>query len=409
MAAQLDVFLPLPLTDRGPAYTCGSISRGMACPELGVTIFTPRTRRMPVSPARVRQVLPQWARCLPYKWVRLGARAKVEAAFLLHAEAPSASAPRAAYIWPDASLASIVKLKRANVATFREMINCHRRTAKAILDDAYQRIGATPKHGITELSALREQEALEAVDYIFCPSPMVEASLIENNIPRSKLIPASYGWDPKRFSGSKRLLASHHGPTFVFAGTVCIRKGCHLLLKYWASSNVRGRLVLAGQVEDTIKQRCAALLQRPDVVVSDFVPDIASLYRSADVFVFPTLEEGAPLVTNEACGCGLPVITTPMGAGRIVRHDREGFVIDPYDADLWIEAIKVLAEDDGCRARMSLAASERANSFHWDSVAIARRQQILERIAPRPESRSASAFDLSSMATIGTAAEQPAL
>jgi glycosyltransferase involved in cell wall biosynthesis len=360
---------------------------------------------MPVSPATVRQVLPQWARHLPYKWVRPGAGDKVETAFLLHAEAPSASAPHAAYIWPDASLAAIMKLKRANVTTFREMINCHRATAKTILDEAYQRIGTTPKHGITESSAIREQQALEAVDYIFCPSPMVEASLLENNIPESKLIAASYGWDPKRLSGSKRRLASHQGPTFVFAGTICIRKGCHLLLDYWARSNIRGRLVLAGHLEDTVKERCAALLHRPDVVVLDFVPDVASLDRSADVFVFPTLEEGAPLVTYEACGCALPIITTPMGAGRIVRHHREGFVIDPYDAASWIDAMRTLAEDRDRRAQMSLAASERAKSFDWDSVAIARRQQILDRIAPRPESRLASAFGLSSAAAVGATPE----
>jgi hypothetical protein len=54
---------------------------------------------------------------------------------------------------------------------------------------------------------------------------------------------------------------------------------------------------------------------------------------------------------------------------------------------------------------MSLAASERAKSFDWDSVAIARRQQILDRIAPRPESRLASAFGLSSAAAVGATPE----
>jgi glycosyltransferase involved in cell wall biosynthesis len=363
---------------------------------------------MPVSPAAVKQVLPRWARHLPYKWVSTGAGANVEAAFVAHAEA-SPMASHAAYIWPDTSLASIMQLKRANITTFREMINCHRRTAKAILDDAYQRVRAAPRHGITDSSTACEQETLEAVDYIFCANGMVEASLLENNIPRSKLIGASYGWDPARFGGTKRLLADRPGPTFVFAGTICVRKGCHLLLDYWARSHVRGRLVLAGHLEDTIKDRCAALLQRPDVIVLDFVPDVASLYRSADVFVFPSLEEGGPQVTYEACGCALPVITTPMGAGRIVRHNREGFVIDPYDAVSWIDAMKTLAEDRDRRAKMSLAASERAILFHWDSVSIARRRQILDRIARRSESRLASAFDLASTVIVDTAAEQSAL
>jgi glycosyltransferase involved in cell wall biosynthesis len=382
MPAQLNVFLPLPLTDRGPAYTCGTISRGMACPALDITIFTPRARRLPVSPASVLQTLPRWVRPLPYKWVRSRANAEFEATFLSHHKY-SNTTPRAAYIWPDASAASIRALKRANITTFREMINCPRRTAKAILDEAYRKLDAPPRHGITEASAVHELEALEAVDYIFCANAMVEQSLLENGIPRSKMISASYGWDPARFSGSSKLLPPHPGTTFVFAGTICVRKGCHLLLDYWARSNVRGRLVLAGRLEDTIKERCAAFLQRDDVTVLDFVPDVASLYHSADIFVFPTLEEGGPQVTYEACGCALPVITTPMGAGRIARHNKEGFVLDPYDASTWIDAIRTLAEDPYRRADMSRAADERAKSFHWDLVAVARRQQILDRLNSR--------------------------
>ena len=61
------------------------------------------------------------------------------------------------------------------------------------------------------------------------------------------------------------------------------------------------------------------------MVVIDFVADVRALYRTADVFVFPSLEEGGPQVTYEACGCGLPVITTPMGAAESARQNQEGF------------------------------------------------------------------------------------
>ena len=136
--------------------------------------------------------------------------------------------------------------------------------------------------------------------------------------------------------GSEKLLAPSEGITAVFVGGICVRKGAHLLLDYWAQSGVKGRLVMAGQLEPAIKEKCANLLSRDDVIVRDYIPNVGALYRSADVFAFPSLEEGGPQVTYEACGCGLPVITTPMGAGRIVRHDREGFVIDPYDR-AWLD------------------------------------------------------------------------
>jgi glycosyltransferase involved in cell wall biosynthesis len=343
-------------------------------------VVTPRARGHSIYPARIIQALPYWARYVPYSWVRSTATKKMYGAFSSQVNAAT-SRVRGAYIWPDARIGAIRELRQANVKIFREMINCHRGTAKKILDEAYAHLGVAPHHTITEASAIAEQEALEAVDYVFCPNLMVETSLLENGLSASKIVPASYGWDPVRFSGSTKLLEPCEGLTAVFAGTICVRKGCHLLLEYWAKSKVRGRLVLAGAMEPIIREKCAALLARDDVVVLDFVSDVGSLYRSADVFVFPSLEEGGPQVTYEACGCGLPVLTTPMGAGRIVRHGQEGFVLDPFDGPGWIAAIQLLAEDRNRRANMSAAAAQRAQLFCWDAVAERRRKQLLRRLS----------------------------
>jgi glycosyltransferase involved in cell wall biosynthesis len=354
------------------------LAQGMAGDGLDVTIVTPRIRSFYVDPARIVQTLPRWARYLPYRWVRSLANAEIDSRFLAEVAEGRHSLARGAYIWPDAELRTISNLKASKVKIFREMINCHRGTAKTILDLAYDRIGQAPSHGISEASVSAEQEALEGVDFVFCPSQMVEDSLIANGVPTSKILRASYGWDPDRLRGTGKLLNPDPGVTVVFVGTVCIRKGAHLILDYWAKSKVRGRLVLAGAIEPAIRHRWPDLLARDNVVVLDFVSDVGALYRSADIFVLPSLEEGSPLVTYEACGSGLPAITTPMGAGGVVRHMKEGFVLDPYDSEGWIAAIRTLAGDQGLRHSMSAASAERAQSFRWDAVAKRRRQQILD-------------------------------
>ncbi|MGY3075005.1 glycosyltransferase involved in cell wall biosynthesis [Bradyrhizobium sp. LM6.10] len=380
MGAHVGVFMPLPVTPKGPAYTCGMLARGMTAPDFEVTIVSPRAAVDLVSPAKAVQVLPTWARYVPYKWVRSRSTRTIEGMFLKQMTKETFG-DRIAYIWPDASLNTILELKRHNIPVFREMINCHRGSAKVILDEAYKQLGLSPRHAITDESVDAEQAALDAVDFIFCPNAMVEASLLRNGLPASKLVSTSYGWDPQRFSGTNRLLPPCDGITAVFAGSICVRKGCHLLLDYWARSNVRGRLVLAGVLETAIKEQCAALLARPDVVVLDYVNDIGSLYRSADIFVFASLEEGGPQVTYESCGCGLPAITTPMGMGRIVRDGQEGLILNAYDEDGWIMAIRTLAEDGDRRRRLGAAAAERARAFGWDEVAVKRRRQMLEHVA----------------------------
>jgi glycosyltransferase involved in cell wall biosynthesis len=377
MTERIGVLLQIPLTGHGPSYTCGLLAREMTTKELAVTIVAPRFRAFPVAPAEVIEVLPRWTRYVPYRWLRAVAGIRLEAAFLAFATDPE-SQIAAAYIFPDAAVETIMQLKRAGVTVLREMINCHRGTAKTILDDAYKRLGLPPQHGITEESVTLEQKALEAVDYIFCPNTMVEASLLENGVHTGKLLKASYGWDPARLSGSEKLLSPSEGVTAVFVGGISVRKGAHLLLDYWAQSGVKGRLVLAGKLEPAIKESCANLLRRDDVIVRDYIPNIWALYRSADVFVFPSLEEGGPQVTYEASGCGLPIITSSMGAGRVVRHNREGLIIDPYDRLGWISAIRKLAEDVNVRRSMANAAIERARDFTWNEVAGRRRRQVLD-------------------------------
>jgi glycosyltransferase involved in cell wall biosynthesis len=376
VTTRLATILPAPLTGRGPSYTCGMLAREMSIRGIKVTIVTPRARGFAVSPADVIEVLPGWTRRLPYRLVAPFARRQLETEFLAFATNPATQA-RAAYIFADASVEIIMKLKRAGVTVFREQFNCHRGTAKVILDEAYKRLGVAPLHTISDMSISVERQLLDAVDFVFCPSPMVEASLIENGVHASKLIAANYGWDPARILDSGRLLDPCEGITAVYVGTVCVRKGAHLLLDYWVKSGVKGRLILAGNIEPIVKEKCAHFLKANDIVLLNYVKNVGALLRSADIFAFPTLEEGAPLAIYEACGSGLPVITTPMGAGRVVRPNKEGFVLDPYDSAGWISAIRLLAEDSKSRHAMARAAAKRATKFFWAQAANERVQQIL--------------------------------
>ncbi|HEY2708152.1 MAG TPA: glycosyltransferase family 4 protein [Caulobacteraceae bacterium] len=378
-ALKLETLIRLPITGRGPGYTCGVLAQEMSRHGLDVEIVTPRARNVSLSPARLIQALPFWARPIPYRLTPSAtsfAVKQTERLFVDRVLSKAASDRVAAYIFPEASIEVLERLHDKGVPIFREMINCHRGTAKRILDDAYERVGRAPAHGITAESVLIENEALELADFIFCPNSLVEDSLTEHHGDPGKIIHTSYGWDPARFAEERRRLKPADGLTVLFAGGVSIRKGAHLLLDYWARSGVVGRLVLVGKVEPTIRELCGDLLSRPDVLLLDYTRNIGDLYRSADVFAFPTLEEGGPQVTYEACGCGLPVLTSPMGAGRAVRNGVEGFVLDPYDGDAWVTALRDLAADKDKRVAMAAAAAARAKEFVWSKVAGERNRQI---------------------------------
>ena len=77
------------------------------------------------------------------------------------------------------------------------------------------------------------------------------------------------------------------------------------------------------------------------------------LYSEADIFVFPTLADCAPLAVPEAMAAALPVVTTRVAAiPEMVADGEQGFLVEPGDADALGHALLTLIERPGLRARM---------------------------------------------------------
>ena len=154
-------------------------------------------------------------------------------------------------------------------------------------------------------------------------------------------------------------------PVFAYVGLGIVRKGLDVLLEAWDQAGVNGSLLLAGPIDAEIKTAYAGTLARNDVQQLGYVRDISSVYAAADVFVFPSHEEGGPQVIYEAAGCGLASIVSPMGAGRIVRDEAECLMVDPLDVRSVAGAIARLAENASLRRALGVAAAERAREFTW--------------------------------------------
>lgn len=282
-----------------------------------------------------------------------------------------------AYVWPPYSLDFIVGAKQRGAIVVAERINCMGATSKAALAKAYAHLDQPmPDNLFPEAWLSKERDQMLQCDYVTAPNEFVAKSLLDAGIAPDRILETSYGWSPIRLSKAVNLAWPARTPVFVYVGSGIVRKGLNLLLEAWELADVDGTLLIAGQIDDDIRAACARSLSRSDVRQLGFVQDVASVYAAADVFVFPTHEEGGPQVTYEAAGCGLPCIVSPMGAGRIVRDGREGYVIDPYDIEGWARAIRLLAHDLDCRQRLAENASTRAREFTWDKVG-ARMYKIL--------------------------------
>lgn len=89
-------------------------------------------------------------------------------------------------------------------------------------------------------------------------------------------------------------------------------------------------------------------------------------------------------MSYEAIGNGLPLITTPMGAGSIIRDGIEGIVLNNATVDDWTEQFRSLPDRRAERDRLSVRARARSIEYTWNLVGQRRRNQLLTRLGDEP-------------------------
>lgn len=287
-----------------------------------------------------------------------------------------------AYLWPGAHLHTFQHTKKHGKIIVIESINCHQNTANKILYKEMQILGFEGYKGIPEANIVDENLKLAMADYIFCPSPNVTKSMLENDVEPKKLIETSYGLGEhqRHYPGNNLRTDEVNG---LFVGSGIIRKGIHLLLEYWRDADLNGKLVIVGSIDPAIEHIVKPYRDDSRFEFINFTTDIDQHFKKADVFMLPSLEEGSPLVTYLAIGAGLPCIVSPMGGEGVIRHGIEGYILDPHDKTAWISTLLSLAQQPSKRRELSLAAYERSEYFLWHNVGKRRTDALMARIGEK--------------------------
>lgn len=284
------------------------------------------------------------------------------------------------YLWEQGvSLDFCEKLRQRGHKIVLESVNTHRETSKRILDAEYKRLGLNITHGITNEKVEAEHAVRELMHYTFSCGADVKQSLIDADVPSDSILDTTYGLRESDILPENVIAqrANHQTFTAIFVGTIGVRKGPHLLLDYWKRAKIKGNLRLIGHIEEDAKHLIEPYLKEDNIEHVPFVSDLRDLYKEADVFVLPSLEEGSPLVTYLALGAGLPCIASTMGAGGLITDGQEGLIREPHDDKGWIEALQTLSEDAAMRTRLSVNAYKKAPHYLWSAVGRKRAEALL--------------------------------
>ncbi len=264
-------------------------------------------------------------------------------------------------VWGNYALRTMQRAKKLGMITVLVRASTHPRYQAQLLAEEYVRWGL--KYKINNASLQRAIKETNLADYTLIPSDFVRHSFLEEGYPEEKLIQVPFGVDTERFRPPER--NAPHPFKVLFVGQVSIRKGVPYLLEAWQRLGWDdAELWLLGVPERAARRVWNAyhsLLKVKWLGYRDPLP----YYQSADVFVFPSIEEGSALVTYEAMACGLPVITTP-NSGSVVRDGINGFLIPIRDSPALAAALRKYRSAPSLRESMGNAALKRVRRYTWE-------------------------------------------
>jgi glycosyltransferase involved in cell wall biosynthesis len=343
--------------------------------EIESVLYLARARRPAPTSIETHEAVPPWLRHTPWPLTRGIALPRAERAFM---QAIAASDPdrTIVHFWPEPPARLVRYARSCGLMTVREMINCYRGTAKRVVDAAYREAGVAQAGPITKAQVELEDQEFPHHSHFFA-SRQVVPTLLEAGVPRDKVLPTSFGWDPADLAprGTGELGQRVMG---VSVGTVSIRKGAAQLLEAWAASGVEEPLWMVGSIEPAMRAVVRRYEGHPFIRFVGHATDVGQIYRAAQFLVIPTFEEGGPQVTYEAAGCGLPAITTVMGAGHMTEDGVTGLVVPPGDVGALTRAIKVMVDSPELCRRMGEAARTRAESYTYEAISRRRATTLRE-------------------------------
>jgi glycosyltransferase involved in cell wall biosynthesis len=266
------------------------------------------------------------------------------------------------HVWGNYGLRSLHRAREMGMVTVVERASAHPVYQARLLKEEFARWGLPFRS--SQVVIARALAEMTLADYILIPSDFVRQSFLEEGFPEERLIQIPFGVDTTRFCPSEVPAARPFRALFV--GQIGIRKGVPYLLEAWRRLGWRdAELWLVGRV----LPECRPILERyrdlPGLHLVGHLDDPVEAYWQADVFVFPSIEEGSALVTYEALACGLPVVTTP-NAGSVVRDGVEGFIVPIREVEALAAALERLRADEQLRREMGRAARARAEEFTWE-------------------------------------------
>lgn len=127
---------------------------------------------------------------------------------------------------------------------------------------------------------------------------------------------------------------------------------------------VEAHFIMVGSHGELLETLTEKIKDRNDISIFTGVEDVSELLNAADLFFFPSLEEGFGVVAIEAAAAGLPVVATNLPTIReACSHSHQAFMFPPNDDATARASILKILGDQQLKQNLSYEAREWSTKF----------------------------------------------
>jgi len=233
-------------------------------------------------------------------------------------------------------------------------------------------IASTVKHQVVK----GQRNFYNRVNHLFVPTTQMVKELGDYGFETKDMVLWQRGLDHKVFHPGmkdKDRLQEYTGntkPNIIFASRLVWEKNLQTLANVYKLAKAKGleyNFIIAG--DGVAKEGLKELM--PEAMFLGSVPqtELAWLYASCDVFIFPSITETYGNVVVEAMASGCPcVIAKGGGSQSHVQHGENGYLADPDVAEEYLTYAKQIIGSPTLAAELIAEGRVYTRELDWDKL-----------------------------------------
>ena len=213
------------------------------------------------------------------------------------------------------------------------------------------------------------KKVLKSAAKIICQTES-QKSLIASKyaLPLESIAVIPNGVSEEYFVGKKT--SQNPVPHLLFVGRLSVQKNLSLLIEAIAQMQTSVFLDIVGEGE--LRESIEALIQKHNLYNvhlhgQKIGRELLEFYKSADIFVLPSLQEGISNAMLEALAAGLPLVASDLPETREIIGDCGVLIQDPT-ATNYARTLDALLSNKQTIQNLSILSVQKARSFSWENV-----------------------------------------